>query len=43
MNVFVLLQLETTAEGRGDKVESQQAASGAIERRAGYASIVTPF
>lgn len=38
-----LLQLETTAEGRGDKVESQQAASGAIERRAGHAGIVAPL
>jgi len=35
------LQLKTTTERRGDKVESQQATSRAIKRRAGYAGIIT--
>lgn len=37
--VCLLLQLEAAAKGRGDEVESEQAASGAIERRAGHASV----
>lgn len=41
--IFILLQLKTTTERRGDKVESQQATSGTIERRAGYTSIITSF
>lgn len=38
----LILQLETTAEGRGDKIESQQATSGAIERRVGHFGLVAP-
>lgn len=40
---YLLLQLKTTTEGWGDEIESQQAASGAIERRTGHAGIITPF
>lgn len=37
-----ILQLETTAEGWGDEIESQQATSGAIERRVGHFGLVAP-
>lgn len=37
-----ILQLETAAEGWGDKIESQQATSGAIERRVGHFGLVAP-
>lgn len=36
------MQLETTAKGWGDEIESQQATSGAIERRVGYFGLVAP-
>lgn len=39
----VLLQLKTAAEGRGDEIESQQAAPRTTERRAGHIGVVTPL
>lgn len=41
--IFILLQLKTTTERRGDKIESQQTTSGAIKRRARYPSVITSF